>query len=173
MNCPFRTFCPRTRCPLDNLSWDKVSGGQFILGIDCSGGQQSGGHVILGQHVYNYTYVHYVYQYSILWHSLFLDLDERARACACPAKNVLLGSSLSLASFFSQLAIYLDLAPVPMQYVSVSWMGLHQIAYEIMCAGIHHPTRGGTRGGKDQFDWDDVKADKDRECYLGTRYAYQ
>lgn len=36
-----------------------------------------------------------------------------------------------------------------------------------MCAGIHHPTRGGTRGGKDQFDWDDVKTDKDRECYLG------
>ena len=36
-----------------------------------------------------------------------------------------------------------------------------------MCAGIHHPTRGGTRGGKDQFDWEDVKTDKDRECYLG------
>jgi len=27
--------------------------------------------------------------------------------------------------------------------------------------------RGGTRGGKDQFDWDDVKVDKDRENYLG------
>jgi|TARA_B100000524_G_scaffold46783_2_gene22235 hypothetical protein len=27
--------------------------------------------------------------------------------------------------------------------------------------------RGGTRGGKDQFKWDDVKQDKDRECYLG------
>ena len=36
-----------------------------------------------------------------------------------------------------------------------------------MCAGVHHPTRGGTRGGKDQFDWEDVKTDKDRECYLG------
>ena len=35
-------------------------------------------------------------------------------------------------------------------------------------AGIHHPTRGGTRGGGDQFDWDDVKVDKHRENYLGT-----
>ena len=34
-------------------------------------------------------------------------------------------------------------------------------------AGIHHPTRGGTRGGGDQFDWDDVKVDKYRENYLG------
>ena len=25
----------------------------------------------------------------------------------------------------------------------------------------------GTRGGKDQFDWDDVKVDADREQYLG------
>lgn len=32
---------------------------------------------------------------------------------------------------------------------------------------MFHPTRGGTRGGKDQFSWDDVKSDKDRECYLG------
>lgn len=32
---------------------------------------------------------------------------------------------------------------------------------------MFHPTRGGTRGGKDQFKWDDVKSDKDRECYLG------
>jgi hypothetical protein len=29
------------------------------------------------------------------------------------------------------------------------------------------PARGGTRGGKDQFDWNDVKGDKDREYYLG------
>lgn len=27
--------------------------------------------------------------------------------------------------------------------------------------------RGGTRGGQDQFDWEDVKADKHRENYLG------
>ncbi len=27
--------------------------------------------------------------------------------------------------------------------------------------------RGGTRGGKDQFSWESVKADKDREYYLG------
>jgi hypothetical protein len=27
--------------------------------------------------------------------------------------------------------------------------------------------RGGVRGGKDQFTWDTVKNDKDRECYLG------
>ncbi|CAF0897381.1 unnamed protein product [Didymodactylos carnosus] len=32
---------------------------------------------------------------------------------------------------------------------------------------LFHPTRAGTRGGKDQFNWDSVKADKDRECYLG------
>ena len=32
---------------------------------------------------------------------------------------------------------------------------------------MFHPTRGGVRGGKDQFKWDDVKTDKDRECYLG------
>ena len=29
------------------------------------------------------------------------------------------------------------------------------------------PARGGTRGGKDQFSWEGVKADKDREYYLG------
>ena len=29
------------------------------------------------------------------------------------------------------------------------------------------PARGGTRGGKDQFNWESVKADKDREFYLG------
>ena len=27
--------------------------------------------------------------------------------------------------------------------------------------------RGGVRGGKDQFNWEDVKNDKDRENYLG------
>ena len=27
--------------------------------------------------------------------------------------------------------------------------------------------RGGTRGGKDQFEWEDVKVDKHRENYLG------
>jgi hypothetical protein len=32
---------------------------------------------------------------------------------------------------------------------------------------LHHPIRGGTRGGKDQFKWKDVETDKDRECYLG------
>lgn len=49
---------------------------------------------------------------------------------------------------------------------------------------LFHPTRAGTRGGKDQFkyetkpnsvlismiyllSWDTVKSDKDRECYLG------
>lgn len=35
-------------------------------------------------------------------------------------------------------------------------------------AGIYNgPARGGTRGGKDQFNWKDVKTDRDRECYLG------
>jgi hypothetical protein len=32
---------------------------------------------------------------------------------------------------------------------------------------VFHPTRGGNRGGKDHFSWDDVKTDKDRENYLG------
>lgn len=32
---------------------------------------------------------------------------------------------------------------------------------------MHHPSRGGVRGGQDQFDWEDVKADKYRESYLG------
>lgn len=32
---------------------------------------------------------------------------------------------------------------------------------------MYHPTRGGVRGGKDQFTWESVKTDKDRECYLG------
>ena len=32
---------------------------------------------------------------------------------------------------------------------------------------MFHPTRGGVRGGKDQFTWESVKTDKDRECYLG------
>jgi len=32
---------------------------------------------------------------------------------------------------------------------------------------LFHPTRAGTRGGKDQFNWNSVKSDKDRECYLG------
>uniref|UniRef100_UPI00358F2E2A multiple myeloma tumor-associated protein 2 isoform X4 n=1 Tax=Myxine glutinosa TaxID=7769 RepID=UPI00358F2E2A len=33
---------------------------------------------------------------------------------------------------------------------------------------MHHPTRGGVRGGQDQFSWDDVKMDKHRENYLGN-----
>ncbi|XP_054790437.1 uncharacterized protein LOC129295871 [Prosopis cineraria] len=32
---------------------------------------------------------------------------------------------------------------------------------------MYHPTRGGVRGGRDQFSWDDVKVDKHRENYLG------
>ncbi|XP_002736355.1 uncharacterized protein LOC100370812 [Saccoglossus kowalevskii] len=32
---------------------------------------------------------------------------------------------------------------------------------------MHHPSRGGVRGGTDQFSWEDVKADKYRENYLG------
>ncbi|KAF9436368.1 hypothetical protein BGZ76_004159 [Entomortierella beljakovae] len=33
---------------------------------------------------------------------------------------------------------------------------------------MFHPTRGGTRGGRDQFKWEDVKEDKHRENYLGN-----
>ncbi|KAK6929050.1 Multiple myeloma tumor-associated protein 2-like, N-terminal [Dillenia turbinata] len=32
---------------------------------------------------------------------------------------------------------------------------------------MYHPTRGGVRGGRDQFKWDDVKVDKHRENYVG------
>ncbi|RAL37061.1 unnamed protein product [Cuscuta campestris] len=32
---------------------------------------------------------------------------------------------------------------------------------------MYHPSRGGVRGGRDQFSWDDVKADKHRENYIG------
>ncbi|KAG5456437.1 MAG: kinase phosphorylation protein-domain-containing protein [Olpidium bornovanus] len=32
---------------------------------------------------------------------------------------------------------------------------------------MFHPSRGGVRGGQDQFSWDNVKEDKYRECYLG------
>ncbi|XP_077234460.1 leukocyte immunoglobulin-like receptor family A protein [Tasmannia lanceolata] len=32
---------------------------------------------------------------------------------------------------------------------------------------MYHPSRGGVRGGRDQFTWDDVKVDKHRENYLG------
>ena len=32
---------------------------------------------------------------------------------------------------------------------------------------MHHPSRGGVRGGKDQFEWETIKADKHRENYLG------
>ncbi|KAK9283811.1 hypothetical protein L1049_012065 [Liquidambar formosana] len=32
---------------------------------------------------------------------------------------------------------------------------------------MYHPTRGGVRGGRDQFKWDDVKVDKHRENYIG------
>lgn len=30
------------------------------------------------------------------------------------------------------------------------------------------PVRDGARGGRDQFNWESVKADKDREYYIGT-----
>ncbi|ORZ38368.1 kinase phosphorylation protein-domain-containing protein [Catenaria anguillulae PL171] len=32
---------------------------------------------------------------------------------------------------------------------------------------MFHPVRGGNRGGRDQFSWDEVKNDKHRENYLG------
>ena len=37
-----------------------------------------------------------------------------------------------------------------------------------LVAMAYEPTRGGTRGGKDNFDWEDVKVDKYRENYLGN-----
>ena len=32
---------------------------------------------------------------------------------------------------------------------------------------LYEPSRGGTRGGQDQFEWENVKIDKYRENYLG------
>ena len=32
---------------------------------------------------------------------------------------------------------------------------------------MFHPTRGGVRGGKDQFSWEAVKADNHKDFYLG------
>lgn len=37
---------------------------------------------------------------------------------------------------------------------------------------MYHPSRGGVRGGQDQFDWEDVKGDKHRENYLGNWRTY-
>lgn len=37
---------------------------------------------------------------------------------------------------------------------------------------MYHPSRGGVRGGQDQFDWEDVKGDKHRENYLGNWCSY-
>ena len=34
-------------------------------------------------------------------------------------------------------------------------------------AVFNGPPRAGSRGGRDQFNWEDVKGDKDREYYLG------
>ncbi|SPO20659.1 uncharacterized protein UTRI_00135 [Ustilago trichophora] len=36
---------------------------------------------------------------------------------------------------------------------------------------MHHPTRGGARGGAAEFSWDKVKESKDREFYLGNSVA--
>jgi hypothetical protein len=36
---------------------------------------------------------------------------------------------------------------------------------------MHAPNRGGTRGGRDQFSWEDVKADKDRVSNAGRLRA--
>jgi len=38
---------------------------------------------------------------------------------------------------------------------------------------LNEPIRGGTRGGKDQFKWEDVRLMpfKERECYLGSAVA--
>ena len=32
---------------------------------------------------------------------------------------------------------------------------------------VHMSFRAGVRGGRDQFAWEEVKVDKDRENYLG------
>jgi hypothetical protein len=36
-----------------------------------------------------------------------------------------------------------------------------------MAAIYNGPARGGNRGGKDQFNWEDVKEDKNNQSYLG------
>ena len=42
------------------------------------------------------------------------------------------------------------------------------IAYSIRHCEMYGPVRGGTRGGRAEFSWEDVKADKDRHNYLGN-----
>ena len=37
---------------------------------------------------------------------------------------------------------------------------------------MYMPPRGGARGGKDQFEWDEVKVDKHRENYLGEALTH-
>ena len=37
-----------------------------------------------------------------------------------------------------------------------------------MAHGRGEQIRAGSRGGRDQFEWDDVKVDKHRENYLGA-----
>ena len=41
------------------------------------------------------------------------------------------------------------------------------IQFYLNTMSLYEPTRGGNRGGKDQFAWEDVKSDKYRENYLG------
>ena len=45
--------------------------------------------------------------------------------------------------------------------------GIDGVVVPSRVMGGDGPARGGTRGGKDQFSWEDVKGDKDREYYLG------
>lgn len=47
-----------------------------------------------------------------------------------------------------------------------------ELASWVQMAGKGMQIRGGTRGGQDQFDWDDVKVDKHRENYLGLTSYY-
>ena len=42
-----------------------------------------------------------------------------------------------------------------------------EFRWQKVTSKMYHPSRGGVRGGQDQFDWEDVKLDKHRESYLG------
>ncbi|KAG5208453.1 hypothetical protein R6Z07F_006332 [Ovis aries] len=44
----------------------------------------------------------------------------------------------------------------------------HNMIYKLVGRGSATLSRGGVRGGQDQFSWEDVKTDKQRENYLGN-----
>jgi len=59
-------------------------------------------------------------------------------------------------------------APPFFHKASLARVPLRLLASSLLAMGGDGPPRGGTRGGRDQFNWESVKSDKDREFYLGA-----